>query len=916
MHAKATLYKSLRYFLAVLIAVTGVSLTSIQANAAAACNPTVISAELISDPVFYSGLTTYDANYIGYKITTGASWNSTASIAATSSFGAGRISLASHQPASQTVGVMSASTSATVFFLAKINNDTDRTAQTHTLTLSDGTTTCDVVTTLNSAGTDPAATKAAANKVDSVTVGAAPASIGQRVTLTVKGQTGTIGGNGELSFAPISYSTFAADMWKLVSTTVVLNQATGWVNQGSSVTYLNKLFMTGQQANGGLYTASYVFELIGNPTVASQLNPIQYVASGAGVKYTGTMPGTTAVLTSAGVAAPVNYTVQFEAVVNSVGTGASGTFTSKTVSVGATTGIPTDAALTGYTFGGWSEVPGDTTPVANPYLPTSDTTLYAIWTSNSGGGGSPAATEELSRKVTICHRTHSVTNPYVRITVDYNSVNKKSGHQIHDEIFQDEHVFKAGIYKRAKDKDWGDIIPADPSGLGRWKALNWTTLGAQIYNGTVAGCPSYDPIKYYNALREAGVPEKKIKQEMDALETEQSEANPGNKKTDLQNLKYTGNDKNTAEEENDKVTICHATNSVTNPYRKITVSSSSVTNKAGHYSHDDIYLTHHVFDATVNYPANKKDWGDIIPVDPTGKGRWAALNWTPLGQKIYSGAVAGCAEETTQEYYNKLREDDESKKEVKADLEEQNNTDDDPKDIDEVKYDGPNPDVEKTEPKEPVQPADKKPVDQSLSGIVWLDLNRDGIKDPDEPLMPKITLNVVQVTSIAPASAKRGSFYARGPINFNRAAITTVLTDANGYYEFPSLGAGDWKVITGVPQDLGVTYDSQGGAEGEVVTTVPVASSAFTWVGLVGDNETINEKLLEEILTTNPSALPIAEQPKWLQDKIKAIIAKRNPLPPVLAYTGSNDILLLALGSAMLVGGLLTTRLRRRRSKS
>lgn len=546
---------------------------------------------------------------------------------------------------------------------------------------------------------------------------------------------------------------------------------------------------------------------------------------------------------------------------------------------------------------------------STPLSATAEVTFDIVAAAVTPSAQTPAP--EADRKVTICHRTHSETNPYVRITVDYNSVNRKSGHQGHDEIFAGEHVFKAGIYARAKDKLWGDIIPADPSGLNRWQPLNMTTLGAQIYAGTVAGCPGFNPVTYYNSLREAGVPEKQIKAELAEIETEQAEATPSIKKTNTTELKYTGSSAKALEEENDKVTICHATNATTNPYRKITVSSSSITNKAGHSSHDDIYLTHHVYDASVNYPANKKDWGDIIPADPTGKNRWKALNWTTLGQKIYSGEVAGCAEQTTQEVFNLLREAGLTKKEVKADLETQKNIDDHPQDVDGIKYDGKNPEVEKTEPKEPVVPAGKVIVDQSLSGIVWLDLNRDGLKDSDEPFMKNIPVTVTQLTSVASAPA---SVRFRTAATFNKAAVVTVTTDANGFYIFPSLGAGDWKATAAIPAGLEVTYDSEGSHEGEVIATVPVASSAFTWVGLVSETAAGNTKLLEKILAENPTALPIAELPAALQVKVKQTIASQAAAAKKaaaiasgdLAYTGTNQLAWMFFGLLLLVAGSIS----------
>jgi hypothetical protein len=544
------------------------------------------------------------------------------------------------------------------------------------------------------------------------------------------------------------------------------------------------------------------------------------------------------------------------------------------------------------------------------------------------GGGGGASAPEPSRKVTICHRTHSETNPYVRITVDYNSVNKKSGHQGHDEIFAGEHVFKAGIYKRAKDKDWGDIIPADPSGLNRWKPLNWTALGADIYNGKVAGCPAFDAVKYYNALREAGVPEKKIKQEIGEIEAEQAEAEPTVKKSDVKEIKYTGTNKTIAEEDNDKVTICHRTNSVTNPYVRITVAASSIYKNAGHYGHDEIYDGNHVFNSAVDYPNNKKDWGDIIPADPTRKNRWAALNMTPLGKKIYDGTVEGCAEKSLQTIYNELREEGKPKKEIIAELEKMKNTDADPKDIDELTYTGTDPKTEKTEPKEPVAPAAVKIPDQSLSGIVWLDINKDGLKDTNEPLMKNIKLYVVQVSSIpAPVTpvniminaTVRRAAVPTADVPVKAAAVSEVLTDENGFYLFPSLGAGDWMVTTTVPDDLYVTYDSHESSDGSITTTVPVASHAFTWVGLVGDDEEVTLEKIAEILSENPNALPLAEIPPSLKAQVlkarTAVAAGKKP--PVisttkpaavssgeLAYTGSNDLAMLFFGVLLMLSGV------------
>jgi hypothetical protein len=104
---------------------------------------------------------------------------------------------------------------------------------------------------------------------------------------------------------------------------------------------------------------------------------------------------------------------------------------------------------------------------------------------------------------------------------------------------------------------------------------------------------------------------------------------------------------------NHKVTICHRTNSVTNPYVVITVDEASVDGDNGNDNGKGDHLLEHlgpVWDANTTYspPHNGDQWGDIIPpfyadgVTPTG---YPSLNWNAAGQAIFDNGCKPAGEE-------------------------------------------------------------------------------------------------------------------------------------------------------------------------------------------------------------------------------------------------------------------------------
>lgn len=148
----------------------------------------------------------------------------------------------------------------------------------------------------------------------------------------------------------------------------------------------------------------------------------------------------------------------------------------------------------------------------------------------------------------------------------------------------------------------------------------------------------------------------------------------------------TQNEWHTLQGNNWKTTICHRTHAVTNPYRKITVSDSSVYGTSGHSNpnHDRDYtvggVTYHVYTPTVNYPSNSKFWGDIIPPqnplryssnNNTPSNELNGVNWIAAGIAIYDGDVAGCRTMTDREFIASEVEGGATSQEIAQDLNDQ-----------------------------------------------------------------------------------------------------------------------------------------------------------------------------------------------------------------------------------------------------
>lgn len=132
---------------------------------------------------------------------------------------------------------------------------------------------------------------AAANKITSVSVSTSTPAIGGTVSVTAVGDTGTmgagdasdkVGANGVFSMSPSMEDAWPADSFTLTGVQVALG----------GTTYRDRLRIYPGTAAAGAYTAVYTFTVRKGTSGPTPVRPVQNIASGTQVKYTGSYSGT------------------------------------------------------------------------------------------------------------------------------------------------------------------------------------------------------------------------------------------------------------------------------------------------------------------------------------------------------------------------------------------------------------------------------------------------------------------------------------------------------------------------------------------------------------------------------------------------------------------------------------------------
>jgi uncharacterized repeat protein (TIGR01451 family) len=243
-----------------------------------------------SAPIFYNDFaSSLTSAYASYQITNTDGVNYADVWATignfTSAGGPVAVTLGANAVGAIDLGPLANGQTKTAFFYLGSNADTT-VGQTHTVSVFNGSPTSGhLLTSQNSSFTSVQDTiKANANKVTSVSVSPSSPTVGGTFTITVTGQTGTIGSPPVLDFTPAAYSSWRADALQLIGTTITFSG-------GNTGAFADTLFIPPSAitstANSS-YTAVYTFRAVGTTATAMPASPVAYISSGANVKHTDT----------------------------------------------------------------------------------------------------------------------------------------------------------------------------------------------------------------------------------------------------------------------------------------------------------------------------------------------------------------------------------------------------------------------------------------------------------------------------------------------------------------------------------------------------------------------------------------------------------------------------------------------------
>jgi uncharacterized repeat protein (TIGR01451 family) len=236
-----------------------------------------------SSPIVYMDATitpSLQGMYVAYQISNNDGVNYPDIWVRIDSFSGGVISLAPNEDGLVHLGPLAAGQTKTAFFYIQCSSVT-ATPQTHTVRVYPNRFGSGQLAGANFSMTSEDTIQANANKVVTVVTGPNPAELGGIVTMTVSGDTGTIGAERILSFSPAAYLNWRADAYELINTTITLSG-------GNNGTLNDQLYAIAASNGDSSYVVVYTFRAVSTTTAPTVVSPIAFISSGNNVKHTTT----------------------------------------------------------------------------------------------------------------------------------------------------------------------------------------------------------------------------------------------------------------------------------------------------------------------------------------------------------------------------------------------------------------------------------------------------------------------------------------------------------------------------------------------------------------------------------------------------------------------------------------------------
>ena len=449
-------------------------------------------------------------------------------------------------------------------------------------------------------------------------------------------------------------------------------------------------------------------------------------------------------------------------------------------------------------------------------------------------------------KVTICHRTRATTNPYRMITVSVASIvdnnSAPNGHAHHNtdrrrvETDGPAGVFRPSFNYPSNAKHWGDIIPPfKTAGGGIYEGLNWswaniitdtntdgifsrTEFASQVGSGgtaegnaAVAFCTgatgNLTTKQLYDFEREAGVDKAEILAELQEGQADEDEAT---------RIALGGNFETPTA---DAPGFARPVPPTANVNRQLTTTKSKTVKFTVNFNESVTEL------ATSDFETAGDATGCTVGNVSAASGTSVEVTVTcstkgTVGLKLKKNGAKGGTDigpELDQLSTNTTIEDEDPTPSPSTTASSPGNSQGNS--------------VATPTRGGPLYKGNRAPK-QSLSGVVWADLNQNGVQDSGEPLLADVTCTcqLKFLTSAATASGFRSM--AVGP-RF-ATTTTTVKTNSQGQYLIRNAKSGEWTTTCTSPTGMTVTYDSTGASDGVSSATVTDGGTGFTWVGMVG----------------------------------------------------------------------------------